>query len=305
MYLSSLWYYDYSYTFIIYIMSWDTSGENNPSINSENIFDEFTDSREIKDELEKTDRDSEKDIYFYLKKFSWLLLGLNIVSFLLIIACFGYIYIQNNEEKTEYNFLTPLCWFFLWNESIYPWTCYWVTPALAEYSSKLDNLSSTQSQNILPLLWDKYSLENYNLSKKVDFLLEKWESRLRPLEILSEFDAMKDLFSSTDKSEISCYDINVAEDILSMSCDSYSSDWNTDILSVEKTVLKTLNGWGTSISKASSFINFFEQYSESPFTVIEKPEFYTSESFQSWPYTKRTTFQFSLRYAEISDLEIN
>lgn len=305
MYLYSLCYYVFSYTFIIYIMLWISPWENKSSINSENIFDEFTDSKEIKEELEKTDKENEKDIYYYLKKLSWVFLILNIIFFLIIIACFGYIYIQNKEQKTEYNFLSPVCQLFLGSKSIYPSTCYWVTPTLAEFTSKLDELSKNQSQAILPLLWDTYALENFNVSKKVGFILEKWESRLRPLEILSEFDAMKDLFSSTDKSEITCYDIELANDILSMTCDSYSSDWNTDILSVENTALRTLNGWGTSISKASSFINFYEQYSESPFTVVEKPDFYTSESFQSWPYTRRTTFQFSLRYAKKTGLDIN
>jgi hypothetical protein len=51
---------------------------------------------------------------------------------------------------------------------------------------------------------------------------------------------MKDLFSSTDKSEISCYDVVIFDDTISMSCDSFSADWNTDILSVEKILLKTV-----------------------------------------------------------------
>jgi hypothetical protein len=90
-----------------------------------------------------------------------------------------------------------------------------------------------------------------------------------------------------------------------MSCDSFSADWNTDILSVEKILLKTVAWWWTSISKASSFINFLERYSMTPFTVIEKPDFYTSESYQSWPYTRKTTFQFSLRYTKQVPLDIN
>lgn len=286
-------------------MSWEKQGENNSNINSENIFDEFTDSQEIKNEIERDDKNNEKDIYYYLKKISGVLLSLNIIGFLFIIICFAYIYIQNNDDKTEYSFLTPICSIFLWSDTIYPWTCYGITPVLREYTQMLEGVSVSQSQKILPLLWDTYSLENYNLSKKVWFLLEKAETRLRPLEILSEFDAMKDLFSSTDKSEISCYDITISDDIITMSCDSFSSDWNTDILSVEKTLLKTLNGWGTSISKASSFLNFLEQYADSPFTLIEKPEYFTSESYQSWPYTRKTTFQFSLLYTEESDFEIN
>jgi len=285
-------------------MPLETSWAKNSNVNSENIFDEFTDSQEIKKELEKTDKDNEKDIYYYFKKIGWLLLAVNIISFLFIIACFGYVFIQNNDVKKEYSFLTPICSLFLWSDSIYLWTCYWVTPALEENSNKLNNLLMLQSQKILPLLWDKYSLENYNLSKKVSFLLEKWETRLKPLEILSQFDAMKDLFSSVDKSEITCYNITIENNIISMTCDSFSSDWNEDILNVDDTFLKTMPGWWTSISKASSFINFFEQYWDSPFTIINKPEYYTSET-TTWPYTRKTTFQFSLRYTEISELEIN
>jgi hypothetical protein len=90
-----------------------------------------------------------------------------------------------------------------------------------------------------------------------------------------------------------------------MSCDSFSSDWNTDILRVENTLLQTVRWGGTSISKASSFLNFLEKYSLTPFTIIEKPEFYSSETFQSWPYTRKTSFEFSLRYSAQTSLEIN
>ncbi len=286
-------------------MPWDSSVESNVDINSENIFDEFTDSQDIKTELEKNDKNNEKDVYYYMKKISSFLLSINIVLFLLVISCFWYIYIQNNKEKTEYSFLNPICSLFLGSETIYPGTCYWVTPSLQEYTSKLDKIWLEQSKLILPLLGDTYSLENYNLSKKVDFLLNKWKTRLKPLEILSEFDKMKDLFSSTDKSEITCYDILIIEDIISMSCDSFSSDWNTDILRVENTLLQTVRWGGTSISKASSFLNFLEKYSLTPFTIIEKPEFYSSETFQSWPYTRKTSFEFSLRYSAQTSLEIN
>jgi len=282
-------------------MSWET---NNPDINSENIFDEFTDTKEIKAELEKTDKNIEKDIYYYLKKLGTLLLSCNIIVLLLLILCFVYIYIQNGTDKKEYSFLSPVCQYFLWTNEIYSSTCYWVTPILEEYNTKLENISSELSQKVLPLLWEKYSLENYNLSRKVAFILEKWDNRSMPLEMLGEFDALKDIFSATDKSEISCYDINIMWDIMSMTCDSFSSDWNTDIIGVEDTLLTTRSWWGTSISKASSFINFLEHYSWSPFSIVEKPALFTSES-TTWPYTRKTSFQFSLRYVKQIELDIN
>jgi len=287
------------------IMPKETSTDASVDINSENIFDEFTGSQDIQQELDQNDKNNEKDIYYYMKKVNTFLHSINILIFLWVICCFWYIYIQNNEEKTEYSFLSPMCSLFLWRDTIYPNTCYGVTPTLREYTNRLDALSLKQSESILPLLWDRYSLENYNLSKKVNFILSKWEDRLRPLEILSEFDKMKDIFSSTDKSEITCYDIFISQNAISMTCDSFSSDWNTDILSVENTLLKTVSWGGTSISKASSFVNFFEKYTTSPFIITQKPEFYTSEAFQSWPYTRRTTFEFSLLYTQPASLEIN
>jgi len=286
-------------------MPLETSGKPNNDINSENIFDEFTGSQDIQEELDKNDKKWEKDIYYYLGKFSGFLLTANILLFLTIIAWFWYVYVQSNDSKTEYSFLAPVCNLFLWSTEIYPSTCYGVTSALNEYNTLLDTLSEQQSKRILPLLWDTYSLENFNLSKKVAFLLEKSNDRLRPLEILGEFDTMKNIFSPTDKSEISCYDISIAEDSISMTCDSFSSDWNTDIVSVENTTLKTLEWWGTSISKASSFIDFFERYPNSPFEVTKKPEKYGSESFQSWPYTQKTTFRFELLYTGSNTLETN
>jgi len=286
-------------------MPWDTSKEISKDINSENIFDEFTNSQDIKKELEKNEKSSDRDVYYYLSKISGFFLWINIVLFLTIITCFVYVYVQNQDDKREYSFLSPICWLFLWNESIYPGTCYGVSSVLSEYKNKLETLTSEQSNKIFPLLESRYSIENFNLSKKVSFLLEKWETRLKPLEILNEFDKMKNIFSPTDKSEISCYSINIINNVVTMTCDSYSSDWNTDILSVENNSLKAVSGGGTSISKASSFIDFFERYSASNFEVLQKPESFTSEVFQSGPYTQKTSFEFSLLYLNNSSAEIN
>jgi len=276
----------------------------NPDINSENIFDEFIQPEEIKTEIEKNDLDTQKDIYYYLKKISTVVLFCNVFLFLWFIVSLGYIYIQNNSERTEYSFLTPVCNLILWSKEITPGTCFGISPILNEYSSKLQELQLQQSSDILPLLGEKYWLENFNLSRKIAFILEKWENRLMPLDILSDFDEMKDTFSATDKSEISCYNMSIVDDMLSMTCDSFSSDWNTDILWVDDTVLKTRDWWGTSISKASSFINFLENYSETPFIIVDKPEFYNSET-TTGPYTRKTTFNFTLLHVMQDNFDIN
>jgi hypothetical protein len=39
-----------------------------------------------------------------------------------------------------------------------------------------------------------YSVENFSLSKDVKFLVEKTDTKLKPLEIMSDFDQLKNSF---------------------------------------------------------------------------------------------------------------
>jgi len=277
----------------------------NQTVSSENIFDEFTNSDEIKKEIEQTDKNIEKDIYFYLKKISSVLLVLNIIALLLILFSAFYIYVQEGEDKKEFSFLSPVCSVFLWSNEYFPNTCYGISAVYLEYGDELSSETNNQIVRLLPLIWEVYSLENFNLSKKVSFILEKSENRLTPLRMLENFDEIKNIFSPTDKWEIACYDIAISNNILDITCDSFSSDWNTDILTVQDTTLASLPGWWTSISKASSFLYFIENYSKSLFEIIEKPSSFNSQSVQVPPYTQKTTFQFQLQFVGEGIYQIN
>ena len=279
--------------------------ENNDkktSIDSENIFDEFTDSENIQDEIHKVEQSKNKDMYYYFKKISTLFFVLNTLGLIVLLLWALYIYVQNGDTKKEYSFLSPLCTIFMWRSDITPGTCYGVSPILAEYESKLSSTSEQQTKDIIPILWDIYSIENFNLSKKVSFLLEKNESRLRPLEIMSAFDDLKNTFSPTDKQEISCYNILISENMLTLSCDAFSSDWNTDIVTLNDGSIETLPWGGTSISRASSFMYFIDNYRDSPFQIIQKPQTLSSVWVQSWPYTQKTTFTMEMKYTWKNDL---
>ncbi len=271
-------------------------------LNSENIFDEFTDTQDIQDEVAKVETRQEKDMYYYIKKFSSVFFTINMLLGITILLWMGYIYIQEGETKKEYAFLSPICHVFLWDNSIFPDTCYWVTPTLEEYEGLLWTKISSQAENIFPLLWDIYGLDNFNFSKKVSFLLEKNDSRLRPLDILTDFDELKNTFSPTDKGELQCYNLVVLDDSLNITCDTYSSDWNTDIVSLSDGSVSPSSRWGTSISRASSFIYFLENYKDTTFSIIDKPLTLSSIAVQSWPYTQRTTFQLVLKYVPKEDL---
>ena len=279
-------------------MSQNSKDDVSQSAQTENIFDELSNSAEIKQEIEKADKVNEKDIYYYLKKISGLLMILNIVTLLFILLGAYYIYVQQSDERKEYSYLAPICSLFVWSNAYFPNTCYGITYALNDYSQKLETETQKQVNLLLPLVGEVYSLENFNLSRKMSFILEKSKDRLKPKEILENFDLIKNAFSPTDKWELQCYDITISNNILSATCDAYSSDWNTDILTVRETTLVTLPWWGTSVSKASSFLYFLENYAESSFEILEKPRSFSSESVQIAPYTQKTTFQFQLLYKE-------
>jgi hypothetical protein len=277
-------------------MAQEKGTQENISIDSENIFDEFTDSEGIKNEIARTEKLQHKDIYYYMKKVGTLFFTINITVFIVLLVGSFYIYIQERETKTEYGFLSSVCNLFLGTNNITPGTCYGVAPILREYEALLSKKVVDQSIELFPILGGIYSIENFNLSKKVSFLLEKDAFRLKPLEILVAFDELKNIFSPTDKEEISCYSIYIVDNTLNITCDAFSSDWNTDIITLNKGNIEILPGWGTSISRASSFIYFIENYRESSFSIILKPEAFTSVGVQLGPYTKKTTFSLELQY---------
>ena len=283
-------------------MTQEKEGQEKISIDSENIFDEFTGWEDLQDEVTKTEESHQRDMYYYLKKISSLFLGINTVLFLLVILLVAYVYIQEKEEKVEYSIFSSVCQVLLWSNDISPGTCYGVTPMLRDYEKLLNDEVTNQAMKIFPILGDIYSMENFNFSKKVSFILEKNENRLQPLNILAEFDTLKNTFSSTDKGEISCSDIHLVNGELSMTCEAYSADWNTDIISLNEGSIEQLSWWGTSISRASSFMHFIENYRDTPFVITQKPDTLTSTDIQLWPYTQKTSFSMNLRYVPEENL---
>jgi len=284
-------------------MDQDTSNPNwNGDLNSQNIFDEFSESQAIGDEVQKIEKLEEKDAFFYIKKGNSALFLINLLLFISIIIALLYSYIQTSDQKKEYSFLAPVCSFFLWN--IPTWgSCYGARPILTEYENQTLELKEALVDEILPLLWDMYSIENFNLSKKVLFLLEKSNTRLRPLEIVSAFDELKWKFSPTDKKVISCYELSIHEgDMLEVTCDVFSSDWDNQITVLKDDSIVKSSWGGTSVSHASSFVYFLEHYSDSRFQIIEKPKFYSREETQEAPYTQRTTIQLKMKYNSPSSL---
>ena len=90
---------------------------------------------------------------------------------------------------------------------------------------------------------------------------------------------------------------------MEVTCDAFSSHWDSKIVNLDNGNIGFVDGGGTSISRASSFIYFLDNYGDSPFKVIEKPEKLSSKAVQGWgPYTQVTTFQLQLQYTKTEDL---
>lgn len=271
--------------------------------NHQSIFDDFLVDTAIKEEVQKEEEKKKKDVFYYISKINIFFYGLNI--FLMIFMSLSLVYVQaQKSEDAEFFFLfEPLCYVFLWNTDPLWWNCSSVTYTLAEYKNKLEQDKIRVTEKLFPLLIQSYTLENILSSEKISFLASKSDSRSRPLEIIEHFDALQSAYVPIDKLELQCKNLTVDDKAyLSLDCEVYSSDWDQNIWFLDEGILRTNITWGTSISKASAFIQYIESSPQSNFRVVEKPKIFTSDDVQFWPYTRKTSFRMVLEYKKIPPL---
>lgn len=270
---------------------------SNNTPQTENIFDEFVDSQKVSNEEILSPRD--KNLYDYMRIGNMGLTVINVILFLVLIGGVFYNYFQSKEEKIDIWFLRPVCWFMLW--SVYnTWQeCYSISSFLPDFQWIYDVTEQETSEKLISLMWEVYDIDNFYFSKKVNFLLETTRSQLRPLVILSDFDTIKREFTSSfERSNVICSNIEISQqNTVSMNCDVFSSDWDTAIIDVKNWVRWTLPWWGTSISRASSFLNYIDQHSSGLFRVKQEPSTFSSTfTNEDWPYTQKTSISFTLEY---------
>lgn len=269
--------------------------ENN--LNTGNIFDEFVQSH---DEVKQIDEknDSKKGLYDYIKIWNMCFMFLNTILFIALVFLTVYNHFQKKEEREDISFLKPVCSFIAGNTYTSGQECYSVTSNLKHYQGLVSDLESKIGERLVYLMWEVYALNNFTYSRKVNFILNTSQSRLRPLNILKDFDNIKKEFTSSfERSNVTCDNVTIQENTMSMSCDVYSSDWDTSIINMKEGVRSILPGWGTSISRAGSFINFIENHNSGLFLVTDKPNTFTStKTVEDWPYTQVTKINLSLQY---------
>lgn len=279
----------------------DNKTNTNSQIDSTNIFEDFASDAKLWKEVKTQEAKAAKDIFYYLKAFTGFFKILNLIAILGVCIFLLYSFLQNRDTLENYSFLSPICNVFLWEVGSDISWCYWLGAFSDKTKSDLTSLRKSQFDKVLPLFEHVYELDNFTNSKEVTFLLNKTESRLKPIQILADFDELKNKFEPIDKSKVQCFDIVISDDMtLSARCEAYSSDWDSDI-----TTVNNEKNSGTSISVASSFIDFIENADGSDFKVISKQRVFDYNNVSgNGIYTKKTDFDLNLKYTNINNLAL-
>lgn len=271
--------------------------QKNNDFDNSNIFDELTKDIDLENTVKKMKEESEKDIYDHLSFYSWIIKSLNFLLLLFIIFALAYIFIQKSDKLNENWYLNLLCPILLWESSNFiEWNCSSVTSFKTSLSNTLISEKKSKFDKIVTILPDAYSIWNLSKSKEVTFLLNNTTDRLKVLQIIQEFDKLKNEYDSVDKNKIKCQNILIDDDfVLNAKCSAYSSYWDESILWFDWNDKNSKVSW-TSISVANSFLNYV-QTKTSNFTLLSKQKNFSIESvIWNWFYTYKTDFDIKMKY---------
>ena len=238
-----------------------------------------------------------KDIFYYISKAGSFISSIFWILFALLILLYAYIFIQQNEKMQNSQMLDPFCRVFLWDLEHTNAFCSSVSALHKEHEKKLKDLKNTQVWEIISILEELYKLENFLKTKEVIFLGEKTLSKLQILQILEEFDTLKNNFESIEKDKIQCSEIEINEEnIFKAKCESFSAWYEWGIKWFDGSDISSVR-W-TSISIANSFLNYIEKNSDL-FHIIDRQKIFSAQSIiweKSW-FTSKTTFYLKLQYS--------
>lgn len=259
--------------------------KNEDPLHTDNIFDDLW-SEDISvntEQIELLDAKTEK-----YKKYGTLLARVNILFLLIISLVWSYIFIQN--RAFDLNIFSAYCSPFIWNVEIDKW-CKSITKYLDIYDEEIKKKKHLYTHSVAKVFEKKYSIDNFWESKDVSFLLDVSESKTDVVKILTEFDKIKNSFTSVDKLSVKCSSIELKKwNLLSVSCDVYSYVWDNE-------------RWGTSITIAAKLQ---EELDWSPnFEVLKKQKVFSSErvSGDSF-YTQKTTIVLDLKYIDTDSINL-
>lgn len=276
---------------------------------SDNIFAELSWELDFWHEKDDSPVVQKKDLVYYLKLISSILLVINIITFVFVIIWFLFVKVQNNDSLYNNSYLDPFCSILLSDEmkntADY---CSSVAALIKDYENKKSKLQKDIVDKLTLIINDTYVIENFVNSKEITFLIDNKNNRLKVLDMLNDFDNLKNDFSGGDKWMLNCYQMSITKDaVLSVSCDVNSSSWEVSdnnwkwIIWFSWDRNSSVIEW-TSISAAASFLNFIEKNPKYNFQLLEKQKTFSSESIVwEWVYVKKTNIKFKLKYNNLKN----
>ncbi|MDP2090424.1 MAG: hypothetical protein Q8K30_02400 [Candidatus Gracilibacteria bacterium] len=275
----------------------DKKTEINKGIDTSNIFDDFSQDSSLIEEVDKLKKENNKDKFYYLSKTAHVLQTIFWILFFILIILFSYIYIQNNKNISDSNLLDPLCFVFIGDIKNDDTFCSSISSLNTKYKTRLENAQQMQIKGILGILEKLYEVENFTKTKEIIFLSDKSNNKLKVLEILEKFDNIKNQFNAVDKQKIQCNGISIDANTstISMSCSAYSAGYERGFKGFDASDDNFIKG--TSISIASSFLNFITKKAD-VFTIIDRQKVFKSESIlgEKTDFTNKTSFNLKLKY---------
>ena len=134
----------------------------------------------------------------------------NIWFGVILFMLYLFVSIQNNKDLYNKPFLDPFCFVILSDEEKNTWDyCSSVSSLLQDYESKNKSLTEKISTKLSSMIWDVYAIENFVNSKEVSFLIDNKTNRLLVLNMLNDFDNMKNDFTGFDKWKIDCKNLSI------------------------------------------------------------------------------------------------
>lgn len=266
-------------------------GEKNNSFEDLNIFNEISQNAYWKSDNENVKK--EKDVYDYLSFYSSVFKFLNYVFLIIIMLFSTYIFIQKSEDFYDSAYLNLFCPLFLWAEAsdYISWSnCSSITMYNKKITTDLNTLRQNQFANIVEVIPKIYELTSSNTKEK-DFLVSKSRDRLKVLNIIEEFEKLKNDYNYVDRNKIVCKEIIIdSNNVFKASCDAYSTEWDEIVWYEWKEKVN-----GTSISVAVSFLNYIQTKSNN-FTLLNKQKNFSQEPTNFWFYIYKTSFNLEMKY---------
>jgi hypothetical protein len=104
-----------------------------------------------------------------------------------------------------------------------------ITTAIKKYEDETIKEENNQYKKLIKILPKIKRLNELTYSENIAFLLKKSNDRLKPLEIITEFEKLRYNFLWTNKDQLACKNIEIKNNILTANCVAYSADFDEEI----------------------------------------------------------------------------